>query len=70
MMPKVNGFSACRAIKNEPALKDAFVVILTGKGQDVDREQGFREGADDFMTKPFSPHEVVEKVRGILGTAK
>jgi two-component system alkaline phosphatase synthesis response regulator PhoP len=66
IMPKINGFSVCRAIKSDETLKGSHVIILTAKGQEVDREMGFREGADQFMTKPFSPREVVEKVRSIL----
>jgi two-component system alkaline phosphatase synthesis response regulator PhoP len=66
MIPKINGFSVCRAIKADATLKESHVIVLTAKGQEVDREMGFREGADQFMTKPFSPREVVENVRGIL----
>lgn len=67
MMPKMNGFSTCRLIKGDAGLKHSYVIILTGKGQEVDREQGFREGADEFITKPFSPREIVTKVRNLLG---
>jgi two-component system alkaline phosphatase synthesis response regulator PhoP len=66
MIPKINGFSVCRAIKADATLKESHVIVLTAKGQEVDREMGFREGADQFMTKPFSPREVVENVRSIL----
>ncbi|MEJ2696074.1 MAG: response regulator [Candidatus Sulfobium sp.] len=67
MMPKMNGFSTCRSIKEDVELKEIYVIILTGKGQEIDREQGFREGADEFITKPFSPREIVSKVRALLG---
>jgi DNA-binding response OmpR family regulator len=67
MMPKLNGFSACRAIRSDKSTKDAYLIILTGKGQEVDKERGFEEGADEFITKPFSPREIVAKVRDILG---
>lgn len=67
MMPRMNGFSACRSIKKDAELKRSYVIILTGKGQEIDREQGFREGADEFITKPFSPKEMVSKVRDLLG---
>jgi len=66
MMPRLNGFSTCRAIKNDEALKDCYVVMLTGKGQEVDRAQGLKEGANEFVTKPFSPREIVAMVRAIL----
>jgi two-component system alkaline phosphatase synthesis response regulator PhoP len=70
MMPKVNGFNVCRAIKSDEALKDSHVIILTAKGQEVDKEMGYREGADQFMTKPFSPREVIEKIRSILSESE
>ena len=54
MMPKLNGFAACRAIKSDPGTKNSYVIILTAKGQEVDKEMGLKEGADEFMTKPFS----------------
>ena len=68
MMPKLNGFAACRSIKSDPGTKNSYVIMLTAKGQEVDREMGLREGADEFMTKPFSPKEIVAKVRSILET--
>lgn len=68
MMPKLNGFAACRAIKSSPETKSCYVIILTAKGQEVDKEAGLREGADEFITKPFSPKEIVAKVRSILET--
>ncbi len=67
MMPKLNGFNACKKIKSDEALKDTYVIMLTGKGQEIDKEKGLREGADEFITKPFSPKEIVAKVKGILG---
>jgi two-component system alkaline phosphatase synthesis response regulator PhoP len=70
MMPKINGYNVCRAIKSDEALKDSHVIILTAKGQEVDREMGYREGADQFMTKPFSPREVIEKIRSILSESE
>jgi DNA-binding response OmpR family regulator len=66
MMPKMNGFSTCRSIKNDAELKQSYVIVLTGKGQEIDKEQGLREGADEFLTKPFSPKEIVSKVRTVL----
>ena len=66
MMPRLNGFSTCRAIKSDESLKGCHVVMLTGKGQEVDKAQGLKEGANDFITKPFSPREIVAKVKAIL----
>jgi two-component system alkaline phosphatase synthesis response regulator PhoP len=67
MMPKLNGFEVCKSIKSDAELGQVHVIILTAKGQDEDRDLGLQAGADDFMTKPFSPREVVSKVRSILG---
>ena len=66
MMPKLNGFDACRAIKSDKELRDCYVIILTAKGQEVDKEKGLSAGANDYITKPFSPKEVVAKVRSVL----
>ena len=66
MMPKLNGFDTCRAIKSDKELRDSYVIILTAKGQEVDKERGLSAGADDYITKPFSPKEVVAKVRSVL----
>jgi len=67
MMPKIDGFNVCKAIKSDAAIKDTYVIMLTAKGQEVDRERGLKEGANEFMTKPFSPKEVITKVRNVLG---
>lgn len=70
MMPKLNGFNTCRAIKSDNELKDSYVILLTGKGQEIDKERGIKEGANEFMSKPFSPKEIVTKIRTILGVPK
>ncbi len=70
VIPKTNGFEVCRAIKSDVELKGAYVVILTAKGQEVDKERGFREGADEYLTKPFSPKDIVAKVRSISENLK
>lgn len=62
MMPKKDGFQTCREIKEAPNLKDAYVVLLTAKGQEVDREKGLSVGADEYMTKPFDPELIISKV--------
>jgi len=70
MMPKLNGFNTCRAIKSDNDLKDSYVILLTAKGQELDKERAIREGANEFMSKPFSPKEIVTKIRTILGVPK
>ncbi len=67
MMPKKNGYEVCQEIKNDSGLSDIYIIMLTAKGQEADREKGLGLGANEFMTKPFSPARVVEKVRGLLG---
>lgn len=70
MIPKMNGFDTCRAIKSDSQLKETYIIILTAKGQEVDKERGLREGADEYMTKPFSPKEIVAKVKSIFENLK
>jgi len=66
MMPKKNGMEVCEWIRENPILKDIYVIILTAKGQEMDREKGFSIGADEYMTKPFSPSSVVKRLKEIM----
>jgi DNA-binding response OmpR family regulator len=68
MMPKKDGYEVCRILKSDPALSDIYVILLTAKGQSKDREKGMGVGADEYITRPFSPSMVVEKVRAILAS--
>jgi len=70
MMPKMNGFNVCRAIREDGALKHIHIVMLTAKGQEFDRQKGNEVGADGYMTKPFDPDEVVDKAREVLGMSR
>lgn len=65
MLPKKNGYEVCAAIKEDPILADVHVVMLSAKGQQIDRERGLLGGADAYMTKPFSPKEIVEYVQNV-----
>ena len=67
MMPKKNGFDVCQAVKHELGLKDTFIVLLTAKGQEIDKQRGEAVGADLYMTKPFDPDELLAKAREVLG---
>lgn len=67
MMPKMNGFDVCNMVKNELGLTGVYIVLLTAKGQEFDKQKGADAGADVYMTKPFNPDEVLEKARNILG---
>ncbi len=66
MMPKVNGFEVTKQVKSDPELRNTKIILLTAKGQDSDRETGRKLGADDYMTKPFSPTKILERARQIL----
>ena len=67
MMPKMNGFEVCSAVKNELSMQNVYIIMLTAKGQEFDKKKGMDVGADLYMTKPFDPDEVLEKSIEILG---
>ena len=67
MMPKVSGFDVCRQAKHEMGLSDVYIVLLTAKGQEFDRQKGQEVGADLYMTKPFDPDALLQKARDVLG---
>ena len=67
MMPKLDGYETCKALKSNPATKDIPVILLSAKGRNVDQKVGFEVGADDYITKPFSPRKLVERINAILG---
>lgn len=66
MMPKLNGMEVCRRVKQEMGLTDIYIVLLTAKGQESDRQKGLDVGADVYMTKPFDPELLLEKAREVL----
>ena len=67
MMPGMSGLDACRAIRSDPALAEVRIIMLTARAQELDIEQGFAAGADDYVTKPFSPRELSSRVAAALG---
>ena len=67
MMPKLSGFDVCNRVKNTLGLNDVYIVLLTAKGQEFDRQKGQEVGADVYMTKPFDPDALLEKAREVLG---
>ncbi len=69
MLPKLNGLELCRKLRANPKTQSIPVLILTAKGEEIDRVVGFEVGADDYMTKPFSPRELVLRVKAILKRA-
>ncbi|HZL86070.1 MAG TPA: response regulator [Candidatus Krumholzibacteria bacterium] len=70
MMPKLDGYETCRMIKNDPTTKGIPVILLTAKGREVDQKLGREVGANDYMTKPFSPSKLIERVQAILGVRR
>jgi DNA-binding response OmpR family regulator len=67
MMPKVSGFDVCSRTKHTLGLTDIYIVLLTAKGQEFDRQKGQQVGADLYMTKPFDPDALLQKARDVLG---
>lgn len=67
MMPKMNGMEVCRKVKQELGLQDVYIVILTAKGQELDKQKGQEVGADVYMTKPFDPEVLLKKAKEVLG---
>ncbi|TMQ72692.1 MAG: response regulator [Candidatus Eisenbacteria bacterium] len=67
MMPKLDGYETCKLLKAEEGTKHIPVILLSAKGRNVDQKIGFEVGADDYITKPFSPRKLVERINAILG---
>ena len=67
MMPKMSGFDVCERAKLGLGMKDTYIVLLTAKGQEFDRQKGQQVGADLYMTKPFDPDALLQKARDVLG---
>ncbi len=66
MMPRASGIEVLRAIRSDGTRSETPVIILTAKGQDTDRDEALDAGADDFLTKPFSPKKLLGRIQEIL----
>jgi CheY-like chemotaxis protein len=67
MMPGgMDGLEATRILKDDPETKECIIIMLTAKGQQFDKEEGFKAGADDYFIKPFSPLDLIKKVDEVL----
>ena len=66
MLPGLDGLEVCARIRQQQAAKDPYIMMLTAKGEEIDRIIGLSTGADDYMVKPFSPRELVARVRAVL----
>ena len=67
MLPKMSGFDVCSRTKKTLGLTGTYIVLLTAKGQEFDRQKGLEVGADLYMTKPFDPDALLQKARDVLG---
>lgn len=65
-MPRLDGFEVCRRLRREPGLENARIVMLTAASQETDRAQGLAAGADEYLTKPFSPLKLLSLVQALL----
>jgi two-component system alkaline phosphatase synthesis response regulator PhoP len=68
MMPRLNGYQVCELIRRDPSLADTYVIMLSARGQRDDREGGLLSGADEYVTKPFSPREIAHKVHALMSS--
>lgn len=66
MMPKLNGFDVCKAVRKDPAYADMCIVMLTAKGREADVAKGLALGADAYIPKPFSTRDLVARVKELL----
>jgi DNA-binding response OmpR family regulator len=66
MLPGVDGLEVCRAVRSEEQLSAIPIIMITAKGEESDRIVGLELGADDYITKPFSPNEVIARIRALL----
>ena len=66
MMPRLNGFQVCRTLKEDAATRGMHVIILTARGQEIDRDKGMEVGADEYLTKPFSPRKLRQRMHEVL----
>ncbi|MDD5131826.1 MAG: response regulator [bacterium] len=70
MLPKMDGFKVCRILKFDDKYKHIPIIMLTARIQEVDKETGFKTGADGYMTKPFEPEDLIKKINQILADAE
>ena len=70
MLPKLSGFEVCRQMRRRPETQALPIIMLTARGEEQDRVRGLDIGADDYVTKPFSPKELVARVRAVLRRAR
>jgi len=70
MLPIIDGFEVCRILKNDDTVAHIPIIILSAKSQETDKVAGLELGADDYVTKPFSPRELIARARAIMRRAR
>src|SRR5215470_7595349 len=70
MLPLVSGIEVCRQIRRAPATRSLPIIMLTARGEEGDRVRGLNSGADDYVVKPFSPSELVARLRAVIRRAQ
>ena len=68
MMPRMDGYEVCERVRQDPAIERTFIIMLSAKGQQIDRERGLLGGADEYMTKPFSPRAVAQRIHTLVSS--
>ena len=66
MLPELSGFEVCKALRNQKSTANIPIIMLTAKGEEIDRVVGFEIGADDYMVKPFSSRELILRIKAIF----
>ncbi len=66
-MPRMDGNQVCRQLRDTPASANLYIIMITAKGQESDRVNSMESGANEYITKPFSPRKVIARVKEILG---
>ncbi len=70
MLPKIDGWEVCKRLRQDPGISNIPVIMLTARAETEDKLKGFEAGADDYVTKPFSPRELVARVKRVLARAE
>src|SRR5262249_22662350 len=70
MLPLLSGIEVCRRLRRLPSARNTPIIMLTARGEEGDKIRGLNSGADDYVTKPFSPSELVARVRAVLRRAR
>ncbi|HLY55092.1 MAG TPA: phosphate regulon transcriptional regulator PhoB [Stellaceae bacterium] len=70
MLPLVSGIEVCRQLRRSPKMRSLPIIMLTARGEEADKIRGLNSGADDYITKPFSPSELIARVRAVIRRSK